>query len=107
MNRYNDLIAAMSDKLDSFHVPHSVNDCWDGAQIRFPWCEGDVAFHSGTHFHQENYVETYRFPWDKDDVSVFTPNEAIEKIVALYIEKLAAVLDAGIHAASNWLKITK
>lgn len=92
MNRYNDLIAAMSNKLDSFHVPHSVNDCWDGAQIRFPWCEGDVAINSVTNFNQEYYVETYRFPWDEDDVSIFTPNEAIEKIVTLYIEKLAEVL---------------
>ena len=86
MNRYNEIISAMSDRLDVYHIPHTVHDCWEGAQIRFPWCNGDVAIHDNTYGHAEGYVESYQFPWDNDDVSMLDPEEAIAKIVAYFIE---------------------
>jgi hypothetical protein len=88
MNRYNEIISAISDRLDEYHIPHTVHDCWDGAQIRFPWCEGDVAIHSYTCACAKGYVESYQFPWDDGDTSVLDPEEAVERIVQLYIEML-------------------
>lgn len=86
MNRYNEIISAMSDRLDQYHIPHTVNDCYEGAQIRFPWCDGDVAIHDGTYGHSNGYVESYQFPWDNEDVSMLDPEEALTNIVAYYIE---------------------
>lgn len=86
MNRYNEIISAMSDRLNQYHIPHTVHDCWGGAQIRFPWCKGDVAIHDGTYGHAEDYVESYEFPWDNEDVSMLDPEEALTNIVAYFIE---------------------
>lgn len=86
MNRYNEIISAMSDRLDEYHIPHTVHDCWGGAQIRFPWCEGDVTIHDGTYGHDKGCVESYEFPWDEGDVSMLYPEEAVMKIVAYFIE---------------------
>lgn len=88
MNTYHQIIAALSDTLDEYHIPHTVHDCWEGAQIRFPWHDGDVAIHGSTYGHENGYVETYLFPWDEGDVSMLTPEEACKNIVALYIEEL-------------------
>lgn len=86
MNRYNEIISALSDRLDEYHIPHTVHDCWEGAQIRFPWCNGDVAIHYATYGHAEGCVESYQFPWDEGDVSVLDPEEACKNIVAYFIE---------------------
>lgn len=86
MNRYNEIISAMSDRLDEYHIPHTVHDCWEGAQIRFPWCNGDVAIHDGTYGHANGCVESYGFPWDDEDVSMLYPEEALTNIVAYFIE---------------------
>lgn len=88
MNRYNEIISALSDKLDHYHIPHEVNDCWDGAQIRFPWAVGDIAIHSGTYGNSNGYVESYQFPWDNEDVSMLDPEEALTNIIAYYIEEM-------------------
>ena len=88
MNAYNERIAAMSDKLDFYGVPNKVNDCWNGAQIRFPWCLGDVACHEYTCGCKIGYVETYQFPWDNGDTTGLTPEEAVDKIVQYYIKEM-------------------
>ena len=92
MNIFNERIAAMSDKLDTYGIPHEVNDCWDGAQIRFPWAIGDVACHSYTVGCKIGYVETYQFPWDRCDVTMLVPEEAIDKIVQFYIKEMKKLL---------------
>jgi hypothetical protein len=87
MNRYNEIISTMSDRLDQYHIPHTVNDCFSqGAQIRFPWCDGDIAINDGTYGHELGDVESYKFPWDDGDVSQLEPEDAVERIVQLYIE---------------------
>ena len=86
MNRYNEIISAMSDRLDAYHIPHTVHDCWDGAQIRFPWCYGDIVIDNYTYGHELGDVESYKFPWDNGDVSQLEPEDAVERIVQLYIE---------------------
>ena len=65
-------------------IPHTMRPLLDGYQLRFPWCDGDVAMHSGTYHHDAGRVETYCFPWDDGDVSVFTPEEFIETITNFY-----------------------
>lgn len=67
-------------------IPYTVNELWDGWQIRFPWCEGDVAAHRGTYGAANGKVESYQFPWDDDDVTVLTPREAAIKIIAYFNE---------------------
>ena len=67
-------------------------------QIRFPWHEGDVVV--GTlHCFDDDVrlggssiltfpypsIESFQFPWDEDDITVFsTPAEFVEKIAELY-----------------------
>ena len=67
-------------------VPYTTNKLWEGWQIRFPWCVGDVACHNGTYGHNDGLVESYAFPWDNEDVSVMTPEEAGALIVNYYNE---------------------
>ena len=67
-------------------VPYTINKLWEGWQIRFPWCKGDIACHDGTYGHNDGMVESYQFPWDDGDVSVLTPEEAAALIVEYYNE---------------------
>lgn len=64
-------------------VPYEINECYEGWQLRFWWCKGDVAVHDGTYGAAQGYVETYQFPWDEGDVSILSPEEAAERIIAL------------------------
>jgi hypothetical protein len=91
MNKFNEIISALSDRLDTYHIPHTVHDCWDGAQIRFPWCDGNVAIHSYTCGHTNGYVEFYRFP-EEDDTTTMLPEEALEHILILYVEQMRDLL---------------
>lgn len=52
-------------------VPHT-----EGGVFRFPQ-GGDVACSPLTHGSAHGYVESYRFPWDGDDVTCLTPQEFI------------------------------
>ncbi len=88
MKNYYERISFIKSILDSLHIPCSMNECWEGYQLRFPWCEGDVAAHDGTYEHNRGKVESYEFPWDDGDVSVLTPEEAAIKIIALYNEEM-------------------
>ena len=92
MNTYNERIAALSDKLDTYGIPNEVNDSWDGAQIRFPWHIGDVACNRHTKGANSGYVETFRFPWDNGGTTMLTPEEAIDKIVQFYIKEMKKLL---------------
>ena len=88
MRNYYERISFIKSILDSLHIPCSMNGCWEGWQLRLPWCEGDVAAHNGTYENDRGMVESYQFPWDDDDVSVLTPEEAAIKIIALYNEEM-------------------
>ena len=88
MKNYYERISFIKNILDSLHIPCSMNELWEGYQLRFPWCEGDVAAHEGTYENRYGKVESYCFPWDDDDVSVLTPEEAAIKIIALYNEEM-------------------
>ena len=86
---YQDRICAIAEACNDNNIPYSVNKIWDGWQIRFPWCEGDIACHGGTYGHANGMVESYCFPWDEGDVSILSVQEAIEKVVNYYKEVVA------------------
>jgi len=81
---YKERINIIVDACFNNDVPYEVRPLFDGYQIRFPWCHGDVACHSGTYGCNDGCVETYAFPWDEDDVSVMPPSDAINCIVGYY-----------------------
>jgi hypothetical protein len=83
---YEERIMAIAAACDENGIPYTVNDLYEGWQIRFPWCEGDVACHDGTYGAKNNKVESYCFPWDDGDVSVLDVDEAIEHISTYYSE---------------------
>lgn len=67
-------------------------------QLLFPWDKGDVVIGTLHCFDddivlgrkQPGYpsIETYRFPWDADDITVFdTPEEFIKTLKDYYISK--------------------
>lgn len=65
-------------------VPFTTNPIYEGMQLRFPWCDGDVACHAGTYGSSEGMVETFQFPWDEDDVSMLTPVAAATNIIEMW-----------------------
>ena len=84
---YKQRIDFISSILSLLGIPYTVLPIWEGWQLRFPWCIGDVACHDGTYGSASGMVESYEFPWDEGDVSVLTPQEATIKIIAYYNEK--------------------
>lgn len=84
MNGYYSVIVYIKHILDRAGVPCAINPIYEGYQLRFPWCKGDVAMHDGTYGAKAGHVETYEFPWDEDDVSELEPIEAAALILAYY-----------------------
>lgn len=84
MKNYFERIEFVYNILTTLHIPCTMNALWEGWQLRFPWCAGDIAAHRGTYGQAQGKVESYCFPWDNDDVTVLTPEEAAIKIIALY-----------------------
>ena len=82
MSDKSNLLYVVADYLTVAHIPFTLNPCWDGLCMTFPWYEGpDVACHSGT----ANQLETYRFPWDKDDVTIISFDELRRRLYHLYL----------------------
>ena len=84
---YKERVDLIAQVLEQENIPYNIVRCFEGWQIRFNWCVGDVACHDGTSGHQLDKVETYQFPWDNGDVSVLDPEEAADKIVEYYKER--------------------
>ena len=68
------------------NVPFTMRTCYDGFQFRFDWCAGDVVCHFGSYSNSEGYVESYKFPFDGDDVSVMKPHDMAAAIIEYYKE---------------------
>ena len=81
---YNEPIATVANILAASGIPFSYNRIFEGGQIRFPWCKGDVACHSGTYGSGYGAVETFEFPWDDGDVSCLMPASAAWRIIRYY-----------------------
>lgn len=80
MNTYEKAINTVISALVYNQIPFTVHAIYEGLQLRFPWCEGDIACHEGTYGSALGHVESYEFPWDEGDVTELTPQEA-----ALYL----------------------
>lgn len=66
-------------------VKHTCEALHDGYAIRFPWKEGaDVAVHFGSYGSACGYVESIGWPWDDGDVSMLSPDDAVNKITDEY-----------------------
>lgn len=81
---YEQIINELALELASMSVPYEINECHDGWQLRFPWCNGDVAIHGGTYGHSMGKVESYQFPWDDYDVTVLSVDAAAALIISYY-----------------------
>ncbi len=80
-------ILFLSSQLEEAEIPHTTNPLWDGYQIKFPWCNGDVVCHSFSYGSSHGNVESYCFPWDEGDVTELTIAEAFCNIVDYYTKK--------------------
>lgn len=87
MMTYAERIAKIAAALDAAEVPVPYTICpiYEGWQLRFPWCKGDIAVHDGTYGANADKVESYEFSWDEDDVTVLSVDEAIKRIKNEYI----------------------
>ena len=98
-------VTEIKDLLIAKNIPYEdsrIMDCTDFVKdptythrIRFPWCHGDVVVgtqHScdlsiifGDKELDYPSIETYGFPWDHDDITVFdTPKEFAEELERYY-----------------------
>ena len=84
MNKYKRVIHEVAGMLEYAGIPHTVNDIFDGAQVRFPWHKGDIACHHGTYNADDGFVESWELPWDEGSVTTMMPEEAEARIVELY-----------------------
>jgi len=81
---YVKLIDKLKELLLESDVPFIERNIFDGRQLIFPWCRGDVVCHSGSYGSNRGFVESYMFPWDDDDVSVYVPEDMADKIIKFY-----------------------
>ena len=75
--------------LDRLDIPHKEpEELYDGFVVRFPWCEGDVACHSGTYGGCNGLMESYQFSMDDGDVTGYLhPIEALEIVLHEWNER--------------------
>ena len=58
-------------------IPFTEHELWGGIQWRFPFTNGDVAYHAGT-YHNDTCVESFGMPWDREDVTAVPPERMVE-----------------------------
>lgn len=87
MMTYAERIVKIAAALDAAEVPvpYTICQCYEGWQLRFPWCKGDIAVHDGTYGAPAGKVESYQFSWDNGDVTSLTVEEAVRRIKNEYI----------------------
>ena len=67
------------------NIPCTINTCWDGLQIHFPWNNGDIICHNFSLGHDLGAVESYHCPWDDgNECSSILPDYAIYCITNWY-----------------------
>jgi hypothetical protein len=79
-------ILTIANALTERHIPFTLNVIFDGLQIRFPWNDGDLICHSYSYGHEDGNVESMGCPWDDEDVSCLSLDEAIDNIEEWYAE---------------------
>lgn len=86
-------ILAIANALSERKIPYTIHPLYDGLQLRFPWTKGDIVCHGFSYGCNHRCVESYNFPWDKedefDDVTCLALDDAFNKIAELYTENMA------------------
>lgn len=83
-NAYFANITALLNELAANGVPAQLFECCDGYMLRFPWhSRGDVACHRGTY----GQLESYRFPWDKGDVTRDSVAGMAERLIRFFRDR--------------------
>lgn len=80
MTSFDNVVQKFNDYLDYFNVAYHCKHFRDGYQWKFDYWSGDVIITSGSYNHENGFVESYGFPWDKGDVSVCTPYEMARRL---------------------------
>lgn len=80
-------ILTLANALSEYNIPHSLNVLWDGLQIQFPWSGGDIVCHHGSYKSNLGKVESMGCPWDDEDVSVLSIDDAFNYIIEWYSRK--------------------
>lgn len=81
---YAQAILDITNKLDEAEVPYTINDCLNGCQLHFPWCDGDIVAHQYAPS-RLGKVESMGFSWDAGDVTVMEPEAMAIMVVAEYV----------------------
>lgn len=82
---YTERIEEIAHLFADLNIDYTIQSLYDGAQLRFPWCDGDVTCHSGTYGANYGNVETMGFPWDNGDVTELSPIEFVRKLIEYYL----------------------
>ena len=61
-----------------YRIPFTISCCLDGIKWTFPFCDGDFICNSAVH--NPSMVESMAMPWDGDDVTTCTVQEAISNL---------------------------
>ena len=79
-------IATVMEILDENKVPYTLDECWEGYELRFDWADdADIVCHKAVIGGDRDRVESMGFSWDGDDVSNFEAEDMARLIVAEYI----------------------
>ncbi len=65
-------------------IPFTFRECYNGYQLTFPWTKGDVICHEYSYDSNIGRCESYKFPWDHGDVSVWSPEQMADFIIQYY-----------------------
>lgn len=82
--KYAEPILTLANSLSIEKIPFFIRPLWGGLQIMFPWCNGDAICNKWSYGSESGNVETMNCPWDDDDVTSLTVEDAYIKIVEWY-----------------------
>lgn len=88
-NIYEISIHELTRCLDRLNIPYEEPEkLFDGFVVHFPWCDGDIACHSGTYGGRNGLMESYHFSMDDNDVTGYLyPFEALEIVLHEWNER--------------------
>lgn len=82
--KYANVILTLANRCIENNIPVKIVTLFDGLQVRFPWSDGDLICHQYSYGANRGCVESCGCPWDEDDVTCLTVDEAIKKISEWY-----------------------
>ena len=91
MNALVDLVSKCREKGISIREFGTLNN---GLFVKFEGFRGDAVIHDFSYGHEAGKWETYKMPWDEDDVSVLTTEELVELLYEKSGKKDASFLDS-------------